>query len=203
MGGFEPRRAIYDELKAEDPTLVKLLHSADANTVKQEVHLPDFLRDDASAPNGDTDVASPPKVLDSDQQAFAGLSFYIASDVPISNVVSAAVTKRLQEGGAADVFVASMHMKPTSTHRMQKDDSAQVKGAYEQAWEKKLAQADYVVCKERSGWEYWLVSPLSVLFLGRRSTVSRRHQKNKSQSVHYYGYSAVWCLASSTAPTIL
>lgn len=178
LGGFEPRLAMYDALPSDDPTLVKMVtlsNTASMSSGNEVANLlPDALRfADNAAQNGLGGLPQPPPP----EPAFAqNLKFYVASDTQMSYSVAQAVAQRLRAAGAADVFIASAHHRPTSVKTLKTADE-EIKGAYELEWEDQLSSSDYVICKERSGWEYWLVRSrplfaLSCLSITRSSSPS-------------------------------
>lgn len=149
LGGFEPRPSFIDQLPPDHPSLVKLLHiGAVPNQSDGQQDgptsdiVPDFLQQSTSA-----DVSKP----------FQGLKFYIASDAKVSSNISVAIAKRLETSGAASVFVAPDKVRSKAKKTF---TEAEVSGAYLPEWEDKIKEADFVVCSERSGWEYWLASDL-------------------------------------------
>lgn len=193
LGGFEPRPSFIDQLPPDHPSLVKLLHIGAVSTTQVDGQhpagarsdiVPDFLQQSTSA-----DVSKP----------FQGLKFYIASDAKVSSNISNAVVKRLETSGASSVFVAPAKV---SGRAKKSFAEAEVSGAYLPEWEDKIKEADYVVCSERSGWEYWLASDLGkcvgTLFWLLTVIVTGKLE----DPLHYVRWSELarsceWCFADS------
>lgn len=149
LGGFEPRLSMYDALPADHPALVTMVN------LSQTASLPINNGADVLLNLSDSDVDQ--ATLSGHQSFASGLRFYVASDTEMSPSVAQAITQRLMNAGAESIFVASTHSTPQSSKSFNFGETV-ITDFYEPTWEHHLLRADYVICKERSGWEYWLVS---------------------------------------------